>query len=236
MKVIAYLRVSTDRQAEQGLGLDVQEEQIRKWARSHRHQVVAWLRDEGQSGANGLEDRVGLADALDLLGQGTAQGLVVYCVDRLARDLVLQEQLLADLWRMGAAVFSTRSSEAGYLVPDDPEDPSRRLIRQILGAVADYDRTHIGLRLRRGRQRKAEKGGYAYGSPAYGFCARDRELAPRDDEQEALTLIRDMRRDGASLRTIIQALDREGFKPRRGSTWNPGTLSRIVRRVEARTS
>src|SRR4051794_33589968 len=52
MRVVAYLRVSTDRQAEEGLGFDVQEQAIRAWAKHGGHRVVAWTRDEGVSGSN----------------------------------------------------------------------------------------------------------------------------------------------------------------------------------------
>jgi DNA invertase Pin-like site-specific DNA recombinase len=74
-----------------------------------------------------------------------ADALIVYRLDRLARDLVLEEQLLAEAWRMGAVVFSTSAGESAYL-EDDPLDPSRRLIRQVLGAVNEYERAMIGLR------------------------------------------------------------------------------------------
>src|SRR5258706_7555130 len=158
MKVAGYLRVSTDRQAEEGLGLEVQEHAIRAWARNNGHRVGSWYRDEGLSGSNGLDQREGLADALDALKNRGAAGLVIYRLDRLARDLVLQEQLLADVRRMRAEVFSTSAGEAGYL-SDDPDDPSRKLIRQVLGAVSEYERGMISLRLRSGRRRKAENGG-----------------------------------------------------------------------------
>jgi len=94
MKIAAYLRVSTDRQAEEGLGLEVQEHAIRAWARSQGDRIVMWCRDEGVSGSNGLDTRDGLADALDACKTGHVAGLVVYRLDRLARDLVRQEQLL----------------------------------------------------------------------------------------------------------------------------------------------
>ncbi len=58
---------------------------------------------------------------------GTVGGIAVYRLDRLARDLVLQEQLLAEVRRMGGQLFTTSAAEAGYLA-DDPDDPSRRLI------------------------------------------------------------------------------------------------------------
>ena len=53
------------------------------------------------------------------------------------------------------------------------------MIRQVLGAVAEYERSMVVLRLRNGRRRKAEMGGYASGAPAFGFEARDKALSNR---------------------------------------------------------
>ncbi|MDP9389706.1 MAG: recombinase family protein [Actinomycetota bacterium] len=69
------------------------------------HQLVALVTDEGVSGT--LADRPRLGEALGLLREGKARGLVVHRLDRLARDLVLQEQLLAECWRLGTTVAST---------------------------------------------------------------------------------------------------------------------------------
>jgi DNA invertase Pin-like site-specific DNA recombinase len=52
-KLVGYLRVKTDRQAEAGFGLGVQEKAIRGWAEANGHRVVLWCRDEGVSGSNG---------------------------------------------------------------------------------------------------------------------------------------------------------------------------------------
>jgi DNA invertase Pin-like site-specific DNA recombinase len=218
VKLVAYLRVSTVGQAEDGLGLEVQEQSIRKWARANGHRVAAWTRDEGLSGSNGIDSRRGLHDALGVLKKRKAHGLVVYRLDRLARDLILQEQLLADLKRMGAEVFSTSAAEAGYL-KDDPDDPSRKLIRQVLGSVAEYERSMIAMRLRSGKARKIEKGGYGGGRPPYGWQAQGREL----------------RRAGLSFREIAARLDAEGHRPRgtrKGPAkgWHPEQLRLIVTR------
>ena len=171
MKLAAYLRVSTDRQAEEGLGLEVQEQTIKGWAHAHEHRVVLWTRDEGVSGSNGLDTRVGLADVPEAIKRQRVDGLVVYRLDRLARDLVLQEQLLAEIRRLGGELFSTSNAEASYL-SDDPDDPSRKLIRQVLGAVNEHERAMIALRLRSGRRRKADNGGYAFGEPRSAIASR----------------------------------------------------------------
>ena len=146
MKVVIYVRVSTGKQVEEGLGLADQEHACRAWARQHGHRVLAVFRDEGVSGTKELEHRLGLAEALAAVKDGRAGAIVVYRLDRLARDLVLQEQLLAEVWRSGE-LFSTAGGEAN--LHDDPEDPSRRLIRQVLGAVSEYERSMIALRPRR---------------------------------------------------------------------------------------
>lgn len=53
-----------------------------------------------------LADRPALAEGLALLQEGTARGVIVHRLDCLARDLVMQEQLLAECWRMGGTVSS----------------------------------------------------------------------------------------------------------------------------------
>jgi DNA invertase Pin-like site-specific DNA recombinase len=229
VKVVGYLRVSTDRQAEEGLGLDVQRQAIRQWAKVAGHQIVKWTSDEGVSGSNGLGDRIGLADALERLRGKSAAGLVVYRLDRLARDLVLQEQLLAEIWRHGTVVFSASVAEAQFLV-DDPGDPSRKLIRQVLGAVAEYERAMIRLRLRLGRRRKSEMGGYAFGAPPFGSRASDRKLIVDPEEQRTIARIRELRGSGASLRDVAAKLHSEGLRPKRGERWHPVVIQRILAR------
>jgi DNA invertase Pin-like site-specific DNA recombinase len=233
MKLVAYLRVSTDRQAEHGLGLEVQEAAIRKWAKANGHRIVSWHRDEGVSGSNGLETRDALPEVLAALQSRTAAGVVVYRLDRLARDLVLQEQLLGEIRRIGADVYTTSAAEAGYLA-DDPDDPSRKLIRQILGAVNEYERAMIKLRLRSGRARKSHNGGYAYGPPPLGYRAEGRQLVADIDEQQVIDRIRTLRAEGRSLREIAETLTEERFKPKRATVWHPGSLRLIVNRLERR--
>ena len=77
MKLVAYLRVSTRAQADEGFGLDVQAEAIEKWIAKHGHELVATMRDEGISGTREAVDRPGLSDALTAIEDGRAEGLVV---------------------------------------------------------------------------------------------------------------------------------------------------------------
>ena len=234
MKVVAYLRVSTDLQAEKGLGLEVQERAIKAWAKANGHRVVLWCRDAGVSGSNGLDTRRELPAAIGALSDKEAAGMVVYRLDRLARDLIVQETILAEVRRMGAALFSTSAAESGYL-EDDPGDPSRKLIRQVLGAVAEYERAMTRLRLEAGRSRKREKGGYAgHGSPEFGKRAEGGTLVDDPEEQAAIALVARLNAEGKSFREIAAALTAEGHKPKRSATWHPMMVRRIVARLETR--
>lgn len=229
MKLVAYLRVSTDRQAEEGFGLEAQREAIRRWARDHGHRIAAWTVDEGVSGSNGLESRRGLLDALTLLEDGVAGGLVVARLDRLARNLTVQEGTLAKVWALGGAVFS---ADLGEVPRDDPDDPMRTALRQVVGVFAQLERGMIRARLRAGRRAKAERGGYAYGAPPFGWRAEGRELVPAPDEQATIRRAVELRGSGASLRTIAATLEAEGRRPRRSNRWHPRTVAALIERAD----
>jgi DNA invertase Pin-like site-specific DNA recombinase len=229
MRIVGYIRVSTDRQAEHGQGLDVQEREIRKWAKANGHRIIAIRRDEGESGSNGISNRIGLADALADIRARTAEAMAVWKLDRFSRDALLQEQLLVEVWRMGGEVYSTAPAENN--LRDDPEDPSRKLMRRMLGAVAEYEKDMIVLRMRMGRRRKAEKGGFAYGSPSYGKRSEGGALVDDDRERATVARIGELHTAGVSLREIGQTLTAEGHRPKRAERWHPESLRRIVSRL-----
>ena len=233
MKLVPYLRVSTDRQATDGTGLDVQLDAIRRWAEANGHTLTMPCVDQGVSGTKDLDNRPQLIAAMLLLREPGIGGVVVYRLDRLARALVVQEQLLAEIRSRGGELHSTSDTENGYLLDEgESEDPSRRMIRQVLGAVAEYERSMIALRLRSARELKHRQGGYAgYGSPAFGQRADSGALVTNEREQLAIERMIELRAEGRSLREVAEALDQEGLGPRRGGKWHPTTLARVLERA-----
>lgn len=223
MRVVGYIRVSTSGQVEDGAGLDIQEQAIRSSCREHRHRIVRIYRDEGVSGTT--DDRVGLEDALAAVKFNGADGLVVHSLDRLARSLTVQEAALQQVWAAGGRVFAV---DTGEVLADDPDDPMRTFVRQVLGAASQLEAGMIARRLRRGRMHKAEQGGYAHGAPPYGWKAGGGELVPDGAEQAVLERIRSMRADGASLREIAGVLNAEGVQSKRGGQWHPQTVARVL--------
>jgi DNA invertase Pin-like site-specific DNA recombinase len=222
-RVLGYVRVSTAEQVE-GFGLDIQRSKIREWAKSNNATLVAILADEGQSGSNGLDARQGLAEALARIERGDASALVVYRFDRLARDLALQETIHARLEAIGATVVSVTEPAA------TSDDATRTLMRQILGAVSQYERALIRGRMLSGKAAKKAVGGYVGGKPPYGFRAVGGELVPDERESELVALILRLREEGASYRAISSELSNAGYTTRRGTRFNPAQVRSMVER------
>lgn len=220
-----YARVSTVGQVDGG-GIEIQIAACRRWCAERGRRVVGVFTDEGVSGKLELfEDRRQWFAAVDMLRRGRAAELVIYRLDRLARDLVLQEQLLLEVRKAGAALCSTSDAEQALLLDDD-RDPSRAMVRQILGAVAQYEAAVIAGRMAAGRERKRAAGGYAGGRPPLGQQAVRGELVGIPEWAELIATMRRQRRAGLSFRRIADAA------PRRpdGKAWQPQQVARIVAR------
>jgi DNA invertase Pin-like site-specific DNA recombinase len=226
MRLVAYVRVSSEAQLD-GLGLDVQEQAIRRWARQHAHRITEVCQDPAQSGTIPFTERPGITCALDALKHGRADGLVVLNLGRISRLLTDQEAALATVWRHGGQVFT---AESGEVLADDRDDPMRTAMRQMAGVFFQLDRAMTVKRLQDGRRLKAERGGYAHGRPPFGWRAEGKELVEDPTEQLALSRIAELHQDGCSLRSIAAVLEAEGHRPRRGQRWHPNTLARILER------
>jgi DNA invertase Pin-like site-specific DNA recombinase len=235
LRLIAYVRVSTAGQAVNGDSPAAQEEACRAWADDHGHQVVRVAADNGLSGKLDADDRPGLAAALVEIESGNADGLVVRDLDRLARELHVQEAVLARVWSADGHLFDVTHGE---VLRDDPSDPMRTFIRQVMGAAAQLEAGMIKARLRRGRQRKAERGGYVggrqlhrrYGSTLVvgGDGKRRYETVP--GELAVIDRIKGDRQRGLSLRAIAGALNADGTDPPSGGSWYPATVRLIANR------
>lgn len=228
MKVIAYLRVSTVKQVKDGYGKADQEKQIRAWCRQHNHKLVRIVYDDAQSGTLPAQERPGLLEVLKAIRGHEADGVIMRDLDRIARTLTVQEAVLAQLWKLGGRAYVVTSAEE--IPQDDPDDPARTAMRQMMGVFAQLERAMIIKRMRNGRQAKADDGGYAYGAPAFGQKAEGRALVTDDTEAATVARMRQLRAEGLSYRLIAAQLNAEGLKAKHGATWYPMTVKRVLDR------
>jgi len=217
MRVFAYLRVSGKGQLS-GDGFTRQRLAIEKWCAREGHTLVKIFEERGVKGATDMDDRPAWRDMVrEALEDGAAGTIVIERLDRLARDLMVQEHIVQDVIRRGLSLVSTAEPDLCST------DPTRILIRQILGAVAAYDKSMIVLKLRGARERRREASGRCEGAKPYGTF---------EGESQVVERMRSLRSTGAGLNAIAAALNDAGIKPRQGSAWYPMTVSRILDREE----
>jgi DNA invertase Pin-like site-specific DNA recombinase len=229
VRLVGYPRVSTRGQVKTGASIPYQDREIRAWARRNGHRIVGMFPEEGRSGALDLEDRAALTAAIDLIATGKAEGLICYSLDRLAREITVQEAILAKIWEeAGGQVFTT---DQGEVLRDDPDDPMRTAMRKMAGVMYELDRRLVVARLRRGRRLKAERGGFAGGGVRYGFTTERKQLVPDQAEREVARRIHRLHRSGLSIRRIADQLNAEQVPAKRGGTWHPTTVARVLRRT-----
>jgi site-specific DNA recombinase len=187
MQIAVYARVSTQRQAQ----FQTTEQQLERLL-AHA-QTQNWnlppervYRDDGYSGAS--LRRPGLDRLRDAVASVGLDRILITAPDRLARNYVHQVLLVEELQKHGAEVV--------FLDRPMSRDPHDQLLLQIRGAVAEYERTLIAERMRRGRLRKLRAGTLLpWTQPPYGYrLDPDRPRDPagvRLDEVEA-AVVRDL--------------------------------------------
>jgi DNA invertase Pin-like site-specific DNA recombinase len=218
----AYVRVSTDAQESDGHGLDVQRQHIATYAAANNIHVERWISDTC-SGAK--EERPGLRQIRDAVAAGEVGTLLVYRIDRLSRDSLIAEKLHRE-FSAKTRVFSV--SEAF----DD--SMSGRLMRQIMQAFAEYERSLITERMKSGRRESVKtNGGYSGGPGVYGYeSIGEGKLEIVPFEACVINMIFSMREAGQSFAAIADALNRGGDFTRHGGQWGPTQVRRIVERRE----
>ena len=215
-KAIGYLRVSSAAQAKDGRdGFPRQREAIRAYCAGKRIELVEEHEDAGVSGTVPLVGREGLSRALERCGELGATMLVVEKADRLGRDLIVSEMAVRAFADVGVSIVT---ADTGENITEAGNDPSRKLIRQVLNAVAEYERSALVAKLRAARERKKRNGGHAVG------CYRFGEHPERPQEAETLARIRELRRCGQgrrkpTLADLAATLNAEGRESRTGRPW-----------------
>jgi DNA invertase Pin-like site-specific DNA recombinase len=209
----AYLRVSGRGQIE-GDGFTRQMDAIRRYARDHDIRIAKVFREEGVSGTKDLANRPALGALLRALHGDGIRLVLVERLDRLARDLIIQETIMADMRKYGFEIVSVSEPDLCS------NDPSRKLMRQIFGAIAEYEKTVIVLKLSGARARKRAKEGRCEGRKPYGYY---------EGEQVVLDRMKALRTSGMAYDKIAETLNADGLRPRSGEKWYAGVVQRIMK-------
>lgn len=221
-RTVAYLRVSTDKQADKAVSLDAQRAKVAAYAALYDLDVVEVIVDAGVS-AKSL-DRPGLARALEMLRKGTGEALLVVKLDRLTRSVRDLGDLVERYFALGKSALLSVSEQV------DTRTASGRMVLNIMATISQWERECIGERTAAAMQHKASVGEYIGGEPPYGYrVAADRvRLVPVDGELAVLSEARRLRAAGLSLRAVARELDARGIRSRVARAFSAAQIRRMV--------
>jgi DNA invertase Pin-like site-specific DNA recombinase len=219
-KAHAYLRVSGKGQVD-GDGFPRQLKAIREYAAAHDTKIVNVYRELGVSGAKESADRPAWSELMTALHSNGVRVIIIESLNRLARDLMVQETIVADLRKHGFELVSV--AEPDLMATD----PTRILVRQMMGAVAQYDKSQIVLKLRGARLRKRAKEGRCEGRKPFGHHPK------YPGEAAVIERLKALRAAGMGFDRIAAQLNTEGLKTRTGAQWHGMVVNRIVQAQSA---
>jgi DNA invertase Pin-like site-specific DNA recombinase len=225
-RAIGYLRVSTDKQAESGLGIDAQEASVNTAAARLGLPLVATFTDAGTSGALAIEGRPVLLDAVSTLKRGDV--LLVAKRDRIGRDVVAVAMIERMVTKRGARIVSAAGEGT------DSDDPSGVLMRRLIDSFAEYERLIVACRTKSALAAKRRRGERISGAIPYGFTlgAGGCKLEMLDVEQQTLQLVRQLRANRRSFQAIADTLNERGSRTRAGSCWRWQYARNLVQRPD----
>jgi site-specific DNA recombinase len=214
MRAVGYVRVSTAKQAEEGVSLAMQETKIRQWAELNDAQLLTIHTDDGLSGST--TNRPGLRAALVDCKRNKA-ALVVYSLSRLSRST-------RDTLDVAAALEASDSDLVVLRERVDTTTPSGRMVFRMLAAINEFERDQVAERTRHAMQHLRAHG-RRVGSVPHGYRLGDENALVADErEQEVLRLVKELRANGWTLKAISAELAARGVFNREGRPFNPKSV------------
>ena len=214
-KAFAYLRVPGKSQVE-GDGFPRQLSAVKGYAKAGNLRLVRVFREEGVSGAKESMDRPAWSELMTALHSDGVHTILIERLDRLARDLMIQEATIDDLQRRGFKLVSVQEPDLMA------SDPSRIAFRQMMGVFAQYYKSEIVNKLRGARMRMRATGVKVEGRKVFG---------DRPGEETVLQRMRSLRAEGLGFDRIAARLNAEALPTRTGKPWHGVVVNRILSRV-----
>jgi len=222
--VVTYLRVSGKSQIA-GDGPERQRDSIASFCLANKLVNLGEFFERGVSGTVEGLDRPAFSKMLGFIDdqEGGIQAIVVERLDRLSRDLMAGEILLAECRKRGIKVFA---ADQGHLIDmaENGGDPTRVLIRQIMGALAQWEKTMLVQKLAKARARVKAKTGRCGGRLPYGSGP---------NEKPVLDWLKLTWQPGQTLQNVADALNSAGFRMRNGKQWRSQDAHNLLKHAKA---
>ena len=226
MKTALYARVSTEKQ-EQQQTIKSQVAAIEEFARENGHVIVDRYTDDGWSGT--VLARPELDRLRDDAPKKLFEAVLIHSPDRLARKYAYQELLLDEMKRAGVQVI--------FLNRPIGETPEDNMLQGIQGVVAEYEKTKIAERFRRGKLHKARQGSIVGHMAPYGYKYTKKQndkpgryIVNRKEATLVRFIFKEFTEKQLSLGRLIKLMHEKKIYPPRGAQfWQRSSLNRILR-------
>src|SRR5262245_5714541 len=216
-----YIRVSSDEQADSGLGLEAQRQRIRAYCDLKGLQLTTLFEDPAISGGKPLSSRPARSRLLADARRHRAV-VIVAKFDRLFRSVADAAQTIADFDRRGIELVAIAE---GF----DMTNPYGRAMAQMASVFAELERAMIRERTRSAMAVKRTRGERISRHAPFGWdFATDGKLVENAKELETIRTMRQLRASGMTFRDIANELDRQGIAPKRASQWIHSAVAKIL--------
>lgn len=217
---IAYIRVSTERQATEGVSLEAQQARIKQWCQANGYELVQIEVDAGISGKS-MDTRKGLQAALAGLQKDMV--LVSYSLSRLARST-------KDALEIAERVSKKKASLVSLSEQLDGTTAAGRMMMQMMMVLAEFERNLIAERTTSALQHKKRTGQKYCNQTPYGFEAIEGRLIEVKAEADVVAEIQQARDSGKTLQSICDSLNHRGIPTKTGKQWQPATVHLLLKR------
>ncbi len=222
MRTIGYIRVSTEEQAREGISLENQRVKIQAYCDLNDLELVDILEDAGKSGKD--LNREGLQELLEKMKRRDIEALVVYKLDRLSRRVI-------DTLRLMELIEKHRVAFHSITEKVDTRTAMGKFFLNMMASLNQMERDLISERTKDALHLKIVRNERA-GQIPYGWrLAPDgKTLLENEKEQQTISVIKELRGKGRSLRAICRELEKKGYECA-GLAWHPQTVNNILGRI-----
>jgi len=216
-----YLRVSTEEQANDGYGLDVQREKCLAMATVKDWLVVAEFADDGVSGTKDESERDGLNQLVESACAGDIDAVIVSSLDRLGRNTRLVLRLVERLNECGVVIVSCKESL-------DTETAAGRFVLRMFASLAELERDNIVERTTAGRNARGMVDGERGGRLPYGYVRTETVIEVDQVKADVVRRVFAERSDGETLTAIADGLNDDGIVSPRGAQWYASSVRSVL--------
>jgi len=222
MKAALYVRVSTVEQAQEGYSIPAQISLLNDYAKTFDYDVYKIYQDAGISGKN-IKDRPALNDLLKDAKNKKFDIVIVWKLSRLSRSLV-------DLLSMVDIFTQHGVSFQSYSEKFDTSTPIGKMLLQLLGSIAEFERNTIAENVKMGLNERFKQG-YSKGAIPFGYKHENKQAVINPEQAEIVRYIFSTylnSPDGNCLTALAEEMNAKGFRTRTGGLWSRNVVKDML--------